>query len=95
MTILSLAKQLKTPPSALEKESIKAFLEKELRNINADLLRLAFKYGVKDIKELDKLIKRGKVKETEESRNDFFHFDELEFKKEKLESLVKNYAKFS
>lgn len=95
MTISTLAKELKTSKKVIEKKSIKAFLEKELLNVNAELLRLAFKYGVKNIRGLDDLMKKGKIRETDESRDDFFYFDELEAKKKHLERLINNYAKSS
>lgn len=93
MTISTLAKELKISSKTLEKRGVRAFLEKELLNANAELLNLVFKYGVRNIDGFNKLIKKGGVRETNETRKDFFLFDELETKKEKLEKLIKIYGK--
>lgn len=93
MTTSMLAKELKISSKTLEKRGAKAFLEKELLNTNAELLNLSFKYEVRNIEMFDKLIKKGVVHETSETRKDFFLFDELTAKKEKLEKLIKIYGK--
>lgn len=51
---------------------------------------MANKYGVKSIKEFDRLIKTGKIHETSETREDFFKFDYLEDKRKTFEKILKS-----
>ena len=76
-----IAKALNINQESLERDSLKAFLEKELRDTEADIYRIAAKHGIKSILELDEKLKRGKVTE-EEISDDFMELDYLESKKD-------------
>jgi hypothetical protein len=54
---------LETKPQTLERESLRLYVEKKLRVIESELLRLAHKYGVQNVNELDEMIKQGKYHE--------------------------------
>jgi hypothetical protein len=90
MKIAEIAKKLDIPFSIIQKESVKSFLEKRLLEVKTELFLLANKYGVKSIKEFDRLIKTGKIHETSETREDFFKFDYLEDKRKTLEKILKS-----
>lgn len=66
-----------------KKAKIILYVEK-LRLIESELFRLASKYGVKTIDELDKYVAEGKLSE-EAVGDDIFAFDYLLSEKEKVE----------
>lgn len=90
MNISTIAEKLNLPITTIRKESIKNFLERKLLETKTELFALASKYGVKSIKEFGQLIKKGKIHETSESREDFFRIDYLEAKRELLKKLLRS-----
>jgi hypothetical protein len=67
----------------LEIESIKTFLEKELRNIEAEIYKIGAKHGIKSIFELDEKLKMGEIKE-EDMIEDFMELDYLESRRDDM-----------
>ncbi|MFA4957127.1 MAG: hypothetical protein WC556_09185 [Candidatus Methanoperedens sp.] len=67
----------------LEIESIRTFLEKELRNIEADIYKIGAKHGIKSIFELDEKLKIGSIKE-EDMIEDFMELDYLESRRDEM-----------
>jgi hypothetical protein len=67
----------------LEIESIRTFLEKELRNIEAEIYKIGAKHGIKSIFELDDKLKTGKIKE-EDMMEDFMELDYLESRRDDM-----------
>lgn len=82
-TIEEIAKTLDIDPVELEKESLRCFLQKEIRNLEVEIYRIGNKHGVKSVLELDEKLKKGKIKE-EEMLDDFMELEFLETKREKL-----------
>lgn len=62
------------------------FIEK-LRLIESELFRIASKYGVRTISELDNLVAKGKLSE-DAMGDDLFVFDDLLLEKENKEILI-------
>ncbi len=81
--IEDLAKSLNMDREKLERESIKTYLEKELRNIEVEIYKIVAKHGVWSIFELDEKLKEGTLTE-EEMRDDFMELDYLESKKDAI-----------
>ncbi|RCV66012.1 hypothetical protein C5S53_00880 [Methanophagales archaeon] len=81
--IEEVAKSLSMNREKLERESLKTFLEKELRNIEAEIYKICAKHGIRSIFELDEKLKRGTITE-EEMRDDFMELDYLESKRDDL-----------
>ena len=81
--IEEVAKSLSMNREKLERESLKTFLEKELRNIEAEIYKIGAKHGIRSIFELDEKLKRGTITE-EEMRDDFMELDYLESKRDDL-----------
>ena len=81
------AKALNINQEGLEKDSLKTFLEKELRNIEAEIYRIAARHGIKSILELDEKLRKGEVTE-EEIRDDFMELDYLESRKDSILSAL-------
>jgi hypothetical protein len=89
MRIEQIAQKLETEPQTLERESLKLYVEKKLRVIESELLRLAHKYDVQNVTELDEMIKQGKYHE-DETFEDYFEFDNLESKRDTLISVLES-----
>jgi len=89
MLIEQVAQKLETEPQTLERESLKLYVEKKLRVIESELLRLAHKYGVQNVTELDDMIKQGKYHE-DVAFEDYFEFDNLESERDKLINVLES-----
>lgn len=89
MLIEQIAQKLETKPQILERESLKLYVEKKLRVVESELLRLAHKYGVQNVIELDEMIKQGKYHE-DEAFEDYFEFDNLESERDTLLSVLES-----
>lgn len=87
--ILAIANKLNI--KELEKKSLKSFLEKESLSLKTEFLLLSFKYGLKNIEEFEKAIKKGKIKETADTRDDFFRLDYLENRLKIIENILKEF----
>ncbi len=85
--LTQIATELRTPPEQLMTESLRLYLEHRLRLVESELLRLAHKYGVQTVAELDRLVQSGKVHE-EEAFEDYFEFDYLEAERDKIRELL-------
>lgn len=83
MLVEQVAQRLQTRPEVLERDSLKLYLEKKLRVIESELFLLAHRYGVRDVTELDEMVKGGKFHE-DEAFEDYFDFDYLEHERDKL-----------
>jgi hypothetical protein len=77
------AKVLNMNREGLQRVSLKTFLEKELRNIEAEIYKIAAKHGIKSVLELDEKLKRGAITE-EYILDDFMELDYLESKRDDL-----------
>ena len=78
-----IAKTLDLDPVELERESLKSFLGKELRNTEVEIYKIGNKHGVKSVLELDERLKRGEIKE-EDILEDFMELEFLETRREKI-----------
>ena len=89
MLIEQIAQKLETEPQTLERESLRLYVERKIRVIESELLRLAHKYGVQNVTELDEMIRQGKYHE-EEAFEDYFEFDNLENERNTLVSVLES-----
>jgi len=89
MLIEQIAQKLETEPQILQRESLKLYMEKKLRVVESELLRLAHRYGVQNVTELDEMIKQGKYHE-DEAFEDYFEFDNLESERDTLVSVLES-----
>ena len=85
-----IAKKLDLRKKELERESLMAFLERELLEVKTELFSLAIKYNLKNIRSFEKAVKKGKIHETSETREDFFRWDYLEKRIETLDNFLKS-----
>lgn len=89
MLIEQIAQKLETDPQTLERDSLRLYVERKIRVIESELLRLAHKYGVQNVTELDEMIRQGKYHE-EETFEDYFEFDNLENERDTLVSVLES-----
>jgi hypothetical protein len=72
-----IARKLDVDARLLERESLRTYLETRKRQVEADLFRLAQRYGVRTVQAFDELILQGRLHEAE-AFEDFFALDHLE-----------------
>ena len=88
MTLLErAATRLNVVPEKLERESLRAYLERNLRLVESELYMLAQRYGVQTVEELDKAIQSGRFHE-KDTFEEFFRFDHLENERQTLRELL-------
>jgi len=83
MLTQTIAQKLDMAPDALEKASLRAFLESRRRETEAQLFLLAKKHGIRTVQEFDAAIQAGRIREAE-GFEDFFAFDRLEAERERI-----------
>lgn len=88
VNVEAIAETLGLKKEELIKNGVKAYLESELRHINAETNIVYNRYGVASLNELDEKINKGELNETE-TFEDFTKLDYLEAKKEKIEQILK------
>jgi len=81
------ATRLNVVPEKLERESLRAYLERNLRLVESELYMLAQRYGVQTVEELDKTIQSGRFHE-KDTFEEFFRFDYLENERQTLRELL-------
>jgi hypothetical protein len=86
----NISKQLNISKELLLEKSVKYFLENELKDIKINIFQIGKKYNINNIYEFDDLYKNGKIEEID-SFDDYKELDRLEFKKEKLEALLRDF----
>ena len=87
----TIAHKLDIPPEALEKASLRAYLEARLRETEAQLFLLAKKHGVQTVQEFDAAVQAGRIRESN-GFEDFFAFDHLETAREKIVEALQSLA---
>lgn len=85
---MSIARKLNIKYKELEKRSLRSYLERELLTLRTEFLALAFKYNSESVKDFEKAVKKGDIRETEDTRDDFFRMDYLEKRTGLVENLL-------
>jgi hypothetical protein len=76
LNVEAIAESLGLKKEELIKNGVRAYLESELRRINAEIMAVYNRYGVKSLSELDEKINKGKLSETE-TLEDFTKFSKI------------------
>lgn len=87
MLLEQVATRLNTTPERLERDSLRAYLERKLRVAESELFLLARRYGVQTIAELDAAVQAGRFHEPD-AFEDYFRFDYLEGERESLREML-------
>ena len=80
---------LKMDRDLLARASVKVFLERELRCIEAEIFEIWARHGVKSIFELDQRLKKGEVREAN-VLDDFQELDYLEARRDQILAAMKS-----
>ena len=91
MLTQTIAQKLDIPPEALEKASLRAYLEARLREAEAQLFLLAKKHGIQTVQEFDAAVQAGRIRESN-GFEDFFAFDHLATDREKIVEALQSLA---
>ncbi|HNZ27312.1 MAG TPA: hypothetical protein PLG34_09055 [Spirochaetota bacterium] len=86
--INEIAKDFNISKEKLLNDSIRYYLEKELKDLKIKLFQIGTKYNITTIDEFENLYRSGKISENN-TFEDYKNFDRLEFKKEKIETILK------
>ncbi|MQL51990.1 hypothetical protein GFC01_06860 [Desulfofundulus thermobenzoicus] len=86
--ISTLAEEFNLSRENVLEQGVKAFLEKQLRAVKAEIFKIAGKYGVVSVEEMEARYREGTFEE-KETWADFQRLDHLEYRKEQLEKLLK------
>jgi hypothetical protein len=89
MLVEEIAQKLETEPQTLERESLRLYVQRKIRLIESELLRLAHQYGVQNVTELDEMVRQGKYHE-DEAFEEYFEFDNLESERDTLISVLES-----
>lgn len=81
------ARQLDSSEDDILAEGLRAFLEKELRNVKIEIFEIAQQYGVSSVEELEARYRDGTVEEATSWR-DLQRLDHLEYRRDQLEALL-------
>jgi hypothetical protein len=87
----TIAQKLDLVPEALEKASLRVYLEARLRETEAQLFLLAKKHGVHTVQEFDAAAQAGRIPESD-GFEDFFAVDHLEADRAKLMEALQSLA---
>ncbi len=89
--VAQIAQELSLPPERLVREGITTYLQQALREVNAEILAIGGKYGVRSVEEMDALYRQGLVEEST-SWEDFQKLDHLTARREQIRRLLQALA---
>ncbi|MBN2394306.1 MAG: hypothetical protein JXR84_26470 [Anaerolineae bacterium] len=87
----TIALKLQVSPEELERESLRLFLQHQMRLIESQLFNLVHKYGVRTVAELDRMVQNGTLHE-DDAFEDYFEFDYLEATRDTLRESLRELA---
>jgi hypothetical protein len=87
-TILStVAEELHVSEDDLLKQGLRSFLERQLREIKAEIFEISGRYGVSSVEEMETRYREGTLEEADSWR-DLQRLDHLEYKRDRLLQLL-------
>lgn len=87
-TVLStVAEELRVSEDVLLREALRAVLERQLRQIQAEIALICSRYGVSNAEEFEARYREGSLEEAETWR-DWHRLDHLEYKRDRLLELL-------
>jgi len=73
----------------LLKQGLRAFLERQLREINVEISQITRRYGVSGVEEMEERYRNGTLEEKDTWR-DLHRLDHLEYKRDRLIKLLES-----
>jgi len=81
------AQELQVSEDDLLKEGVRALLERQLREVKAQIFEITGRYGVPSVGEMEARYREGTLEEADSWR-DFQRLDHLEYKRDRLLQLI-------
>jgi ABC-type phosphate/phosphonate transport system ATPase subunit len=85
--ISEIAQELETSPDMFLSQAVESFLQKELRKVQAEIYHLCGQYEVSKSSDIDEKYRKGELKE-ENSWEDYFKLDHLEYRRQRILSAM-------
>ncbi|OGG45453.1 MAG: hypothetical protein A3F84_26355 [Candidatus Handelsmanbacteria bacterium RIFCSPLOWO2_12_FULL_64_10] len=85
--IAALSRELQRSREVILEESLQALLERQLREVKAEILQIAGKYGIASAEEMEERYRAGTLDEAG-TWQDFQRLDHLEYKRDRLNELL-------
>lgn len=82
-----MAAHFETTPQQVKQESLRLYVERQLRLVESELFTVALRYGVQTVTELDEAVQTGRFHEAAVFE-DYFRFDYLENERDTLVELL-------
>lgn len=86
--IKAAAEELGLSPDDVMEQGLRAFLERQLREVQAQIFEITGSYGVTGVEEMEARYREGTLDEASSWR-DLQRLDHLEYKRERLKRLLK------
>ena len=83
----TIAQELHIPEEDLLKQGLRSFLERQLRDVKAELFEINSRYGVSSVEEMEARYRDGTLDEADSWR-DLQRLDHLEYKRDHLLELL-------
>jgi hypothetical protein len=87
----TIAQELQLSESDLVRHGVRAFVERQLLQVNAQVLEITGRYRVSSVAEMDARYQQGALDESESWR-DYQRLDHLEFERDRLRELFEALA---
>jgi hypothetical protein len=83
----TVAEELRLSEEDLLKEGLRTFLERQLREVKAEIFQITGRYGVSGVEEMEARYRDGTLEEADTWR-DLQRLDHLEYKRDRLLKLL-------
>lgn len=83
----TVAQELRIPEEELLRQGLRAFLERQLRAVKAEIFEICGRYGVSSVEEMEARYRDGTLEEADSWR-DLQRLDHLEYKRDRLQQLL-------
>jgi hypothetical protein len=87
----TVAQELHIPEDELLKEGLRAYLERRLRMVKADIFEICGRYGVSGVEDMETRYREGTLEEADSWR-DLQRLDHLEYQRDQLQRLLEAVA---
>jgi len=87
----TIAQEMRLPVADLVRQGVRALVENQLLQVNAQILALHGKYQVSSVAEMEQRYRDGTLEESETWR-DLQQLDHLEFERDRLQGLLEALA---
>ena len=87
--LATVAQEMRISEDDVVKQGVRALLERQLRQVKAQLFEIAGRYGVSSVEEMEARYREGTLEEADSWR-DLQRLDHLEFERDRLLQLLES-----